>query len=173
MCLQAAFEQVVARFPQATARLMEGMTRRLAAASTARAVPTTLGLCDGVAFGQSVPGAAAGQQRGEIVTIALVPAGAPDSLLLLRGARSLYCGLRLADLEQACRACVSLPKVWFAQTARSTSTCHHGCMPAGVHGSDVRSLGRLSSQLGRTTGAASAPAAAAAVKRLGAALKVS
>ena len=78
--MQAAFEQVVARFPQATARLMEGMTRRLAAASTARAVPSVLGMGEAVAMGQTVPGAKAGLstgvQRGEIVTIALVPAGA-------------------------------------------------------------------------------------------------
>ena len=78
-CLQAAFEQVVARFPSATARLMEGMTRRLAAASTARAVPTTFGLVEGHTFGQNraslTSGATGTLQRGEIVTIALVPAG--------------------------------------------------------------------------------------------------
>jgi len=65
---QSAFELLTVQHPRATAHMMEGMARRLAAASTARlhraaADPSGRG--------------AGGARRGEIVTIALVPAGAP------------------------------------------------------------------------------------------------
>ena len=95
--MQAAFEQVVVRFPQATAKLMEGMTRRLAAASTVRQLPPTFdpfghaassatAAVRGTALGSgSVPGTQ-GVQRGEIVTIALVPAGEPVQNALQRPA---------------------------------------------------------------------------------------
>lgn len=85
--MQGAFELIVSHFPTATARLMEGMARRLAAASTARLLPPQYDTSGNAAAsaGSNVSranpltgsdGTAATIGRGEIVTIALVPAGA-------------------------------------------------------------------------------------------------
>ena len=85
--MQGSFELIVAHYPKATARLMEGMARRLAAASTARLLPTQYdptghaAATAGTAALRNTPLVASGIAgnpsvgRGEIVTIALVPAG--------------------------------------------------------------------------------------------------
>ena len=98
LCMQAAFEQVVVRFPQATAKLMEGMTRRLAAASTVRQLPPTFdpfghaassatAAVRGTPLGTAAAPGGQGVQRGEIVTIALVPAGGLEPSTLPYGRR--------------------------------------------------------------------------------------
>jgi len=87
---QSAFELLTVQHPRATAHMMEGMARRLAAASTARlhraaadpsgraAVSAPTGRsAEAPGAGGGAAGGAGGARRGEIVTIALVPAGAP------------------------------------------------------------------------------------------------
>lgn len=86
--MQSCFELIVSHYPGATARLMEGMARRLAAASTARLLPSqydgmghaaatagTAALRHSTLVGSSISGNTPTSSRGEIVTIALVPAG--------------------------------------------------------------------------------------------------
>ena len=111
LCVQAAFEQVVVRFPQATAKLMEGMTRRLAAASTVRQLPPTFdpfghaassatAAVRGTPLGTAAAPGGQGVQRGEIVTIALVPAGGLEQSSLPHGRLSKL-GQRLSMLAGA------------------------------------------------------------------------
>ncbi|KAK9808186.1 hypothetical protein WJX73_006212 [Symbiochloris irregularis] len=89
---KSCFELIVSHYPGATARLMEGMARRLAAASSARLLPSqydsmghaaatagTAALRHTTLMGSSISGNTPTAARGEIVTIALVPAGLAEA----------------------------------------------------------------------------------------------
>ena len=84
-CKQDAFELLARQSPRATARLIEGVARRVAAATAARTRPLAYDPSGRAAMASAVPWRTGGAEasgesnrdsrRGEIVTIALVPAG--------------------------------------------------------------------------------------------------
>ncbi|KAK9814559.1 hypothetical protein WJX72_007850 [[Myrmecia] bisecta] len=96
---KGAFELIASQCPKATAGMLEGMARRLAAASSARSHPLQFdsGLRSAARVANTLTGAqsgkgggtkASGGKGGEIVTIALVPAGMYKSLLAAQKAVS-------------------------------------------------------------------------------------
>jgi len=66
---KASFELLAASRPKAAARVLQGMAERLAAANSSRRVAT--------GYGGSGSGGSGGGRRGEIATIAILPAGTP------------------------------------------------------------------------------------------------
>ena len=69
---KASFELLAASRPKAAARVLQGMAERMAAANTSRRIATGIGGTSGGGGG----GGGAGK-RGEIATIAILPAGNP------------------------------------------------------------------------------------------------
>lgn len=102
---KASFEAMASRHPQAAAKVLQGMAERLAAAAAARRHPFTCGASP-LSPAASRPGVAGGSRRGEIVTIALVPAGCPMHVGGSRAGAAACC----SHLAAALRSC--LDSMW-------------------------------------------------------------
>ncbi|GAB4820172.1 hypothetical protein N2152v2_007218 [Parachlorella kessleri] len=99
---KAAFEALAARYPRAAARVLQGMAERMAASSVARRRTVITSEAS-----PKAPLGPAGKRRGEIVTIALVPAGSRQP-----GASAASAAVSVSRLARALRA--TLESMWGA-----------------------------------------------------------